>query len=346
MINKFNFIRKYFKPFFSWIPPYLIEWMVYPFVTWFTMPLKTNKPICLVLELSNICNLKCKICTRPPDGAPIGHMDILLAKELLKQAYDCGISSIGFHTIGEPLLYPHLKEVLAFAKNLGFSIQVTTNANLLTKENSDMLLNIGIERIRVSLDGTGEVYNSIRRGGDFNHTIKNIEYLFNKRSVNSLPKIGLNYVVTKETVGCISEFKKNYGKLFDEIRFMPLFNLGSVENDYVKKESIVSFKNDKYPCFKLWANMHILFNGDVSVCCVDYDHKLIIGNVNNRTLLDLWNSSAYMNYRKLNREGGINKIKFCNNCTLPVLGSTFYMKKIAKVIRKKYELDIKILNRY
>lgn len=344
--NKFESLKKRLKPFFSWIPAYWRERIIYPYVTRFTMPLSIAKPEGLILELTNICNLKCRICNRPGKDSPVGTMDLLLAKSLLERAHDCGIQQIGFHTIGEPLLYPNLKEVLIFAKKLGFTIMISTNANLLTEENSDMLLDTGIDRLRVSLEGTDETYNTLRLGGDFCRVIKNIEYFHKKKSEYLNTMLDLNYVVTIDTVKCIKDFLEKYDYLFNEIIFTPLINQGYTQSDYVKERSIVLFKNDKYPCFNLWTSMFITFNGDVSVCCVDYNHKLIIGNVNDGSLLELWNSHAYKQYRKLNREGRINKIKHCSNCTIPLIASNFYMTRIANKVRKDYGLNIKILGRY
>ena len=136
MENKFETIKYLLKPLFYWVPAYLREGIMYPYLTYFTLPLIIDKPKTLVLELTNVCNLKCKICNRPSQESPIGNMQYSLAEELIKKAYDCGIGQVGFHTVGEPLLYPYLKEVLVYAKKLGFPLEISTNANLLTKEKS------------------------------------------------------------------------------------------------------------------------------------------------------------------------------------------------------------------
>ncbi|MCX5695175.1 MAG: radical SAM/SPASM domain-containing protein [Candidatus Omnitrophica bacterium] len=346
MKNKFEAIKYLMKPFFFWVPSYLREKVMYPYATYFTLPLIIDKPKNLILELTNICNLKCKICNRPSQESPVGSMQLSLATELIKRAYDCGIDQVAFHTVGEPLVYPYLKEVLTFAKKLGYPIMISTNANLLTKENSDMLLDVGIDRLRISLEGTDEKYNEVREGGDFNKVIKNLEYFHKKRHGHPNIRLDLTYVITRDTVECIKSFLEKYSYLFDEIIFTPLINQGNMQNDYVKNRSIILFKNNRYPCFNLWTTMYVTFNGDVSVCCVDYNHKLIIGNVHDSSLLDLWNSDAYKQYRRLNREGKVNKIKYCSNCTVPVLGSNFYMTKIADKVRKDYGLSINILGRY
>ncbi|MBU1863710.1 MAG: radical SAM protein [Candidatus Omnitrophica bacterium] len=344
MPDLFESLRRSLKPFFKWIPPFYREKIIYPYITYYTKPLKVPKPHVVVLELSNLCNLNCKICTRPDSDAPVGNMDVALAKDVIKKARDCGIQQLGFHTVGEPLLYPHLKEVLLFAKDVGFPIGISTNANLLTKEKADMLLALNINNIRVSLEGTGEIYNELREKGDFFTAIENIKYIHNKRVNDRSPRISLNYVLTKDSIKSIQDFQKNYAYLFDHITYCPLINQGCVKNPYVENNSVVLLTNDKYPCFNLWVNMYVTFNGEVSVCCVDYNHKLIVGNIQKDSLLNIWNSKQYQSYRRINREGRVNAIPYCKNCTMPVLLSKFYMKRIANRVNEECGTDIKILD--
>jgi radical SAM protein with 4Fe4S-binding SPASM domain len=273
-------------------------------------------------------------------------MDLDMAKSVIQKAHDCGIERLGFHTVGEPLLYPHLCEVLVFAKKFGFPVGISANANLLTPKKTEMLMNIGIDSLRVSLEGTDSTYDFIRQGGNFLKVIDNIEYFRNRRNRNMYPKITCNYVLTKDSIKCVNDFMSNYAKLFDEVTFCTMINQGYMQNSYVQDRSIILFKNNNYPCFNLWNNMYVTFNGDVSVCCVDYNHKLIVGNVKTDTLLDIWNSKAYQRYRKLHKQGRINEMEFCRNCTMPVLGSSFQMSKVGELVRRRYGLNIKILNRY
>ena len=48
------------------------------------------------------------------------------AKLLLRQSYDLGVRYVDF-TGGEPTLYPYLKEIIEYAKQLGIKTEVTSN---------------------------------------------------------------------------------------------------------------------------------------------------------------------------------------------------------------------------
>jgi radical SAM protein with 4Fe4S-binding SPASM domain len=55
------------------------------------------------------------------------------------------------------------------------------------------------------------------------------------------------------------------------------------------------FKSDQYSCKAPWVSMYIGPNGDVSPCCTSLGIKL--GNTNNSTLDDIWNSNASKKFR-------------------------------------------------
>ena len=66
-------------------------------------------------------------------------------------------------------------------------------------------------------------------------------------------------------------------------------------------------------CSQPFSRLTVLFNGDVTPCCVDWSHKLVVGNVKNESLDKLWNKQAN-SLRKDHIEGNIEKESPCFNC--------------------------------
>jgi MoaA/NifB/PqqE/SkfB family radical SAM enzyme len=62
---------------------------------------------------------------------------------------------------GEPLLYPHLYELLEFARSLSMTVTVTTNGMLLTQAKLDRLTSCA-DLIAISLDGIPESHDRMR----------------------------------------------------------------------------------------------------------------------------------------------------------------------------------------
>ncbi|MBF0568028.1 MAG: radical SAM protein, partial [Nitrospirae bacterium] len=82
----------------------------------------------LHIELTNVCDFSCEFCPDSIMKRRRGAMSFEMLKSILDAAP--GIASLClFHVMGEPTLYPHLTDAVAYASNLGLDVCVTTNGN-------------------------------------------------------------------------------------------------------------------------------------------------------------------------------------------------------------------------
>jgi len=86
------------------------------------------------IEVTNICNLKCKHCYSPENNNPLGSMDY---KTFSKVVFE--LSSIGVEHVqiigGEPLiLKDKIKKMLLLSKNFFKTVKLWTNATLIDKD--------------------------------------------------------------------------------------------------------------------------------------------------------------------------------------------------------------------
>ena len=83
-----------------------------------------------------------------------------------------------FYFQGEPLLNPHLSEMIRSASDAGLYTIVSTNAQALDRETAKRLVASGLRRIIISMDGLSqEAYEAYRQGGDVEKTKAAIRYL-------------------------------------------------------------------------------------------------------------------------------------------------------------------------
>lgn len=77
---------------------------------------------------------------------------------------------------GEPLLHPHLVEVVAAATRGGISVAMSTNASLLNEQLATQLWDAGLRTLQISLDGSSaEINDSIRGSGTFAKTTAGLQ---------------------------------------------------------------------------------------------------------------------------------------------------------------------------
>jgi radical SAM protein with 4Fe4S-binding SPASM domain len=62
--------------------------------------------------------------------------------------------------------------------------------------------------------------------------------------------------------------------------------------------------------------MTILANGDVALCCLDYDGRHLLGRIDETTTIaDVWNSADYRKVRKCHRNARQDEIALCKDCS-------------------------------
>jgi len=67
-------------------------------------------------------------------------------------------------------------------------------------------------------------------------------------------------------------------------------------------------------CARLWFNPVITWDGKIIPCCFDKNADHIMGDLNERSFRDIWESSEYSNFRQ-NILSARNVIEICRNCT-------------------------------
>ena len=63
--------------------------------------------------------------------------------------------------------------------------------------------------------------------------------------------------------------------------------------------------------------MHISANGRVSMCCIDVETENGYGNIENESIMDIYNCELIKEDRHKHLIGQRKKIKICNNCDQP-----------------------------
>ncbi len=128
------------------------------------------------LEPTFRCNLACEMCPRFSSDDP----QLDMAAETYERI--CEFMSLA-HTVdftgwGEPLLHPQIYEMIRAAKTRGCLTSMTSNGTALNERNSSSLLDSGLDRLAISVDGVRpKTYNAIRVGSSFDRIQANLSRL-------------------------------------------------------------------------------------------------------------------------------------------------------------------------
>jgi radical SAM protein with 4Fe4S-binding SPASM domain len=145
-------------------------------------------PRSLQVEVTAACNLSCRMCLvryRPPVDRVTGTMGLDAFRRLVDDLP--GLERITLQGLGEPLLVPHLDDMVAYAAERRIDVGFNTNGTLLTPARAERLVRAGLAWLHVSVDGaTAETYESIRDGARFDRVRRGVAAIVEaKRNLGS-----------------------------------------------------------------------------------------------------------------------------------------------------------------
>jgi radical SAM protein with 4Fe4S-binding SPASM domain len=291
-------------------------------------PLVWGYPPVVMIEPTNICNLRCPLC--PSGNGTLkrtkGFMTVETFCRIIDQVHKHSFMAVLWNQ-GEPFLNKDIFEMIGYASDKGMFTLLSTNGN--ADVPADKVVNSGLDSLIVSLDGTTqETYNKYRINGSLAKVLA-----FARATVKS--KIELNktnpllrwqFLVMKHNEHEIDSIKN----LAKEIK---VDNLELKTVQIYTKEDIKNFlpQNPRYRryrikgedfelkagipnrCRRVWSNAVINWNGEMAVCCFDKDIEFKLGNIYEEKILDLWQGEKFMRFRKQilkNRSA----YEICRNC--------------------------------
>ncbi|MCP4744754.1 MAG: radical SAM protein [Desulfobacteraceae bacterium] len=175
----------------------------------------------LLIHLLDGCNLSCSHCYLDASSGGNQLLHIKTVMDLLDEAHNLGVKSVQLSG-GEPLMYPHILDVLESCQSKAFATVLSTNATLLNKDHLLLLKHINA-RIVTSVDGPGSYHDVFRNSPGCFHKTEN--------AIARLVKQGLEVkiVVTICTdnfdfVPWLASWANNAGA--QELQFQPLERIG------------------------------------------------------------------------------------------------------------------------
>lgn len=307
----------------------------------------------IYLELTNACNLNCTICYRRSWNEPMVEIDIRLFHEIKKQIDDIdSITSFVIGGIGEPSCSPILGDViddLATYNVILTTNAVTLDERLLdhmvSSVNRVMVSIDGVGETFFRIRGTGieTVIANIRRLNEFkkkktsSHPEVGIQFVLSKDNADDIfgvidiaSELNADMMIVSNL---LPQTKDNAEKiLYKKCGNEELRTLFSRISNYAFRKGLKlilpnpELKTERFCRFVEEDATFITAAGEVVPCyrfahsCLEYvfgreKHVAAhsFGNIKDRPLNDIWNSTHYVNYRQIVRN---NRYPSCPDCDL------------------------------
>ncbi|MEI6092574.1 MAG: radical SAM protein [bacterium] len=256
------------------------------------------------IETNILCNAKCDFCTQRQVTRRPFIMEDSVWKKIIDDTRGLGITYRPF-LLNEPFTDKRMVEICKYIKqDKTAKIEFNTNAELLTPQITDLLLEIGIETMRFSIDAFYEdKYQERRKGLNFKTVVNNIEY-FCIKAKNNKTHTEARMIAFPGTEEEQKLFIKKWEPIADKATITSLYRY-----PWEGQEEVV-YK----PCLKTRDEMFFYVDGRATLCCWDTSERAIIGDIKEQKALDIWNGEVLQKYRELLDQGQRDKITLCSRC--------------------------------
>lgn len=291
------------------------------------IPLET--PFVLFVDPSSGCNFQCAFCPTgdrtliKETGRYQGAMSFDVYRKIIDDLalFPEKIKVLRLYKDGEPLMNKRLAEMVAYAKQSGHVpyIDTTTNGALLDPDRIGPVVEAGLDRVNISVNGmTREQYkNFTKYDFDFSRFVDNVKWLYaHKGDCEIVIKIPGELITEAQK----QEFFDTFGDYCDRIfveNFAPCWPQFDVETRLG-----VTFTSGIYQqpigrtntCPYIFYAMSINADGVASACFLDWGRKLQVGDVREHSLLEIWNSQEFNELRLLHLQGERKQHPVCSKC--------------------------------
>ena len=272
-------------------------------------------PLLVDIELSSICNLKCPMCYTVSDSfkkvVNTKRMDWELYKKIISEISG-KVPAIRLSLRGEATLHTKFIDAIQFAKENGIKeVSTLTHGFKLTLPFFEKITKAGIDWITISIDGVGEMYETIRKPLKFNDLLDKIIAIKKYKDQNNLkrPVIKVQSIwpaIEKNP----QEFYDIFAPHVDLVAFNPLI-------DFVGNDDILEYV-DNFSCPQQYQRLVIGADGLVMKCSNDEENKEVVGNINFQTVQDVWKGKKLNEVRELHKKkDGFKCSSVCRKCYIP-----------------------------
>ena len=257
-------------------------------------------PIHIDIELYDICNQKCIFCprnetTHPNVTYPINTKSKLeenLINKIILEIKKNKLMSVNFGAYADPLVNKDIFKVIKKFMAAGVvDSRIITNGLLLHKY-TESIFDSGLINLYVSLDAFKEETYFKQRGVDYKKIVSNLLNFLEekKRRKSVLPITRVSFIETKDNKDELKDFVNFWSDKVDHIDLQKLIDFNKEVND--------DYKPKQWNCIDPFRRVAIVSDGSVLPCCSFWGKNLVLGNIKDSSIMDIWNGEEIDKVRK------------------------------------------------
>lgn len=322
-------------------------------------------PLSMYVEPTRICNLKCFYCMHSTrgkaDGAlaktgfTLAHMDWGMYEKLAEEIvqFGAGLKRVCFSGLGEPLTNPRLPDMIAYLRKKGFEgrIDIISNGLLLNHALSDALIDAGLNRLQISLQGLTqqEYLENCGFAADLPDLMENLGYFHRQAKAR-----GKDTTLFVKIIDAMLSSKQQEQKFFD--LFSPLCDTIFVEHLVIMEQQMGDhggradstrnlngeYVEKRLVCGVMFYFLQVNIDGETFPCSTPgLPNRFSMGCIKEKTLKEIWNGEIRRKLIRANLTDGYAKIPACASCSscIAIADDTEYLDDCREEILTRFPAE-------
>ncbi len=253
----------------------------------------------IYIEISNICNLQCTFCPVVLRDKKV--MDSPSFEEIIQKVAPYA-EEVCLHLMGEPLAHPEFPKILEIAKKYSVLLNLTTNAILLSKYEELILTSDNIRQINFSLHSYKDNFPDKPLAPYMQDILSFADHAIERR-----PDLYINLRlwtmqgqedVTKDNVEILDFVNCYFGtNVSEDVDVSFRKNKKILGRVYLHFDSRFTWPAPTLPklsergtCQGIQSHLGVHANGVVVPCCLDKEATIVLGDLKNQTLPEIYHS--------------------------------------------------------
>jgi radical SAM protein with 4Fe4S-binding SPASM domain len=289
-------------------------------------------PLFFMVETTNVCNFRCVYC---PQSDPASHFingrgvmpldDFRRVVAGLRQAFE--VRSISLQRDGEPLLNRRIEDYVAHLTASGIAAGFSSNCSLLDPRRAASLIDAGLRRVKTDFCADAELYEGLRRGGNWGRTLEGIRALLTAAEERSAPfrlhitDLGTHGEGEPEATAALDRTRGLFAQWADRVHVAPVRFHNALGHATVDLGGASPAGGHYVLCHHPWVALVVDHAGRAVACCRDLRGEYVLGNLLEQPADEVWNGEPMRRLRRALARRRPSEIGVCSGCDAPWTGS-------------------------
>jgi MoaA/NifB/PqqE/SkfB family radical SAM enzyme len=270
------------------------------------------------IELTARCDFNCFFCATAKRLRHKADIDEDFYRRIVREMRQEGVEELGVFYLGESFLCPWLPGAIEYAKrDCGYPyVFLTTNGRLATPQRVRDCMAAGLDSLKFSFNNADpEQFQAVTqvRARDFHTVVDNIKAAFRVREEGGF-RCGLYASSIRYDGEQLKRMEAAVQEILpyvDEHYWLPLYGQAGLTAGAAGTAPVagnpgrLGAMREPIPCWSIFTEGHITYDGRLSACCFDHDGRFSMGDLTTQSFREAWNSATFQRLRAAHLQGNV-----------------------------------------